>query len=343
MVYSCKNALSCLTCIVAFYIILTCFYSSQCFADNHPVISGFTITKTISISASSSVEKGVSGEPLSITIPLKRVGRLFLIEAKIDNEVGDFVFDSGSSKLVLNRTYFRKYMIISDDEGGGVTGTTGRIDRAIVKRLQISDLSFENVMADVIDLGHIENRRGVKILGLFGLSLIKNFELVIDLNHNELHLYRLDKNGNRLDTHDKQPVPDAREKISEYRNILFVKAKIGGKVLNFCLDTGAESNVLSSFSPKKVMNSVTILRRSELTASGSQGSEVLYGTINDFMFADKIMTNMQTIITSLQNMSDSYGVDIDGMLGYDFFSQGEICINMVRNEIGIRFTKPEKH
>jgi len=34
------------------------------------------------------------GDFLSITIPLKRVGRLFLIEANIDNQVGNLIFDT---------------------------------------------------------------------------------------------------------------------------------------------------------------------------------------------------------------------------------------------------------
>ena len=338
----CTKTPSRLISIALFFFITGFIISFQCFSEDHLSTPCFIITKTISITALPSSEKGISGEPLSVTIPLKRIGHLFLIEVKIDNEVGDFVFDSGSAKLVLNRTYFRKYMMINADEGGGVTGSTRGFGQTKVRKLQISGLTFENSMADVLDLGHIENRRGVKILGLFGFSLIKNLELVIDLNHNELHLYRVDKNGNRLDLREKRQKPDVMEKISEYHNILFVKAKIGGKVLNFCLDTGAESNVLDSFSPKKVLSAVTIQRRSELTGSGSQGAEVLYGTINDFMFAEKKMTNMQTIITSLQNMSDSYGVAIDGMLGYDFFSQGEICINLAKNEMGIRFAKTEK-
>jgi hypothetical protein len=300
------------------------------------------IQQTISIIAYPSLEKNAAGDPVSVVIPLKRVGRLFLIEAKIENETGNFVFDSGSSKFVLNRTYFRKYVTTGADEGGGVTGSFKGVGKIRVKKLEVSGLFFDGIMADVTDLGHIENRRGVKILGLFSLGLFKNMEMVIDLNKNELRLFRIDKGGNRIDPSGKPSLPDVKEKISEYRNIFFVKATIGGKVLNFCLDTGAESNVLSSYSPKKVMSAVTITRRSALTGSGSGGADVLYATINDFTFANRKINNMQTIITSLESMSEAYGVVIDGMLGYDFFIQGEVSINLVKNEIGIVFTKGGK-
>src|SRR5512138_3041409 len=47
------------------------------------------------------------------TIPLKRAGRLFMIEVVIDGITGNLIFDTGASKLVLNSTYFRNSWTIS--------------------------------------------------------------------------------------------------------------------------------------------------------------------------------------------------------------------------------------
>jgi predicted aspartyl protease len=310
-------------------------------AEDHD-ITGSSIVKTLTIPGMSVKYSGLSGTIESITIPLKRAGRLFLLEAHIDNESGNFIFDTGAADLVLNSTYFRKYMTMDLEEGGGVTGTSGKVRRTKVKRLMVAELSFENITADVVDLGHIENRRGFKIFGLFGLSLIKEFELVIDLNHNQLHLFRLDKAGNRLNTKLDAFKADLVRKVEEYHNVIFVKAKIGGKILDFCLDTGAESNVLNSDASRKVLNTVTILRRSDLKGVGSGDSEVLFGTLNDFELGDKKVSDMQTIITSLDAMSQSYGFPIDGMLGFDFFEKGEICVNLVKQEMKICFNKGDK-
>jgi len=273
-----------------------------------------------------------------VVIPLKRAGRLFLMEARIDNQVGNFIFDTGSSKLVLNKTYFRKFIVMDEEEAGGVTGSTGGIGRTTVKSLEIADLHFSNLSADVTSLGHIEDRRGIKILGLVGLSLLKDMEIVVDLNHNELHLFRLDKKGNRLGSSTQKKV-DLTHKVTEYNNILIVKATIGGKQLDFCLDSGAESNVLSSYSSKSVLGTVTILKRSDMVGVASGQTDVLYGMMNDFNLGERRFPTMRTIITSLHQMSKSYGMVIDGMLGYDFFSQGVIYLNLVRNEMGICFSK----
>jgi predicted aspartyl protease len=241
---------------------------------------------------------------------------------------------------VLNKTYFRKYLSSEGGAAGGVTGSTASVGHIRIKRVDIAGLGYDNLQADVTSLGHIENRRGVKILGLFGFSMLRNLEIVIDLNRSELRLFRIDKSGNRISPVRRGKF-DIIQKIEQRQDVLFVQAKIGGKMLDFCLDTGAESNVLNSFSPKKVLSTVSVQRRSGLVGAGTARSEVLYGVMNDFTFGDHRMADMQTIITSLENMSESYGFPIDGMLGYDFFSQGEICVNMVKKELGVWLAKKE--
>jgi len=312
------------------------------FAGTGQAEPAYRINHTITISGVKSGNTGPMGELESVIIPLKRVGRLFLIEGKIDNLTGNFLFDTGAARLVLNSTYFRKYISVNDESGGGITGSTDGVLRTSVRKLDVGGLLYTDVSADVTGLGHIENRRGVKILGLFGVGMLNGLEMVIDINHNELRLYRLDKTGNRLSHLKNEFKADVTEKVEMYHNILFVKARIGGKILDFCLDTGAESNVLNSFAPKKVLSTVTILRRSDLMGVGSGEAEVLLGNLNDFFLGEHPIANMQTIIASLDALSASYGYPIDGMLGYDFFEKGEICINLVKNELKISFSKSGK-
>ena len=300
----------------------------------------YVINSTISFIVSGSSGSGTSANPDEITIPLKRAGRLLLMEARIDDETGNFIFDTGSSKLVLNNTYFRKYVSIESGNSGGITGAVASVRQTRVSRIRISGLSYDNVMADLADLGHIENRRGVKILGLVGFSLLKNMEIVIDVSHNELHLYRLDKNGNRISSGSTEFRADISRKVQMYQDVLFVNSEINGKILSFCLDTGAESNVISSGSPRRVMNTISITGRSGLVGSGRTSAETLYGTLNDFAMGGHQIPRMQTIITNLDNMSAAFGFTIDGMLGYDFFEKGQICINLVRMEMKVCFDKP---
>jgi hypothetical protein len=313
-------------------ILLPCVIS---LAGNREGTSGKVplVVEGISFSASSINDR--QGNFIGVTIPLKQAGRLLLLEGTIDNVTGNFILDTGASGLVLNKTYFRNFMTFDDEEGGGVTGSTEAVSRTRVKRLAISELIFTNISADVIPLGHIENRRGVKILGLFGMSLFKNLEMVIDIRRNELQIFRLDKYGTRLGSATPAVKYDIIQKIEEIQHVMFVKAVIGGKILDFCLDTGAESNVISIDCGKKVLGTVTITRRSNLNGVGEGREEVLYGTLNEFMLSNRQMAPMETILCSLVSMSQKYGFPIDGMLGYDFFMKGKIYLNLVKKEMGI--------
>jgi len=281
------------------------------------------------------------GDFQSITIPLKRAGRLFLIEARIDDQVGNLVFDTGASGLVLNKTYFRKYAGFEKPGGAGVTGSFDKISRIVVRRIDISGLYYEDVAADVTDLGHIENRRGVKILGLFGLNMIDNFEIIFNAGKNELQLNRIDKQGNILNTGLAALKFDFTQKIEKQNNVLLIKGSIGDKALNFCLDTGAESNVISSHVSKKVMSTIQINRRTNLGGAGSQAVEVLYGTMKEFEFGSHQFGSMETVVTNLDAMSEAYGCSIDGMLGYDFWLKGIFRINFGKSEISFSLVKGE--
>ena len=280
-----------------------------------------------------------SVEPLgdfkSVTIPLKRAGRLFLLEARIGDQTGNFVFDTGASKLVLNRTYFRKDLTPVDEPAGGITGNIDGVFQTRVQKLELTELYYENLVADVINLGQIENRRGVKILGLFGMGLFRGLEMVIDLKRGELHLYRIDREGRRLSTDSGRLKTDLTSSIKEAGGVVFVQACLGGKNLDFCLDTGAEANVLSNTTSEKVLGTVTITRRSGLTGSGSNESQVLYGTMTDFFLSKHPMHPMQTMITDLESLAMAYNYPLSGVLGYDFFEKGIVSINLVKKELGI--------
>lgn len=275
----------------------------------------------------------------SVVIPLKRAGRLLLIEAKVDGEAGNLVFDTGASGVVFNSTYFRSHVKSGGANSTGITGAIGTTEQVTIDKIEFANLVYTKVRADMTNLGHIENRRGMKILGLLGFSLIRDFEIVIDSRRNQLKLYRINKSGDRIVPPTAPFRPDYGQKIVAESNILLLQGKIGGRNLNFCFDTAAETNVISSYANKNVLGTLTITRRSGLHGAGSAGSEVLFGRMNDFVMGNKQISGMETIISNLETLCEAYGTKIDGMLGFNFMEQGVICINFVKKQFGIQFLK----
>lgn len=289
-----------------------------------------------------SVSNEALGSSNSIIIPLKRAGKLILIEAKIDSLEGNLILDTGSMKLVLNSIYFRSGRNARSSVSGGITGKVQSVSKNRVKRLQISDIYYENIDADMVDLGHLESVRNIKILGFFGLSLLKDFEIVIDLQANVLELHRVDFNGNRFNIEMIRPPLDISLPIYNNNGILLIQAKINKGSYTFCLDTGAESNVLNSNLPDRALNTLTLTRRSLLRGAGNEKVEVIHGIMNDFSIGKHRIHGMQTMVTNLKAMSDAYGIEIDGMLGCDFFEQGIVYLDMKNKQLGIQFFKKEK-
>jgi hypothetical protein len=271
----------------------------------------------------------------SMVIPLKRAGNLILIEAIIDSIPGNLILDSGSGALLLNSMYFRKGRTSGELIAGGVTGSTGTVSRIRVNQLQISEMIFSNVEADVTDLGHLESARNIRVLGLIGLELFGDMETVIDLQNNVMELHRLNFRGNRMSQNPFHVRPDIRVPIRIESGVVFVDAMVGSRRLTFCLDTGSEINALGNHLPNQVLGSLNIIRRASIRGVGARQVEVIYAEMNDFSISNVKLEGMNTIITNLSSMSHSYGLRIDGMLGCDFIEKGIIYINPRKRQMDI--------
>src|ERR1035437_10528097 len=95
----------------------------------------------------------------ALTIPLKRVGNLFLIDAVVDNQTGNLIFDTGAMGLVLNRTYYRDHVVSDRHYANGVNGAISDVSFVNIDKIKFSELTFTNNRAELTDLGHIENKR----------------------------------------------------------------------------------------------------------------------------------------------------------------------------------------
>lgn len=274
----------------------------------------------------------------SMTIPLKRAGNLILIDAVVDSLEGNLIFDSGSSQLLLNAVYFRNQKNAGMQRSGGITGKLNSVGKAVVNNLWMADLEYRHLQADVADLGHIEQLRNARVLGLFGFTMFDGYEVVLDLENSIMELHMLDRNGART---GKSAVGAFCVELPFKREagVLFIEARLAGRRGLYCIDTGAETNVLSNDLPSKMLNSLTVLRRIRLRGTGAQGAEALLCVMNDFSLSKHDFSGMQALITNLRHMKNAYGIEFDGMLGCDFLEKGVFHFNLANNKLGINFER----
>jgi predicted aspartyl protease len=271
-----------------------------------------------------------------VVLPLKRAGNLVLLEAQVNGIPGNLILDSGSSSLVLNSIWFtEEARPMAAFTAGGITGSTGKMSRMIVDNIRIQDMNFARVEANVSDLGHIESARNVRVLGFFGLSLFRDYEMVLDLRNNVLELHRLNFRGNRVNRTHQPPRFDISMPVRVESDVVFLEAGIRNSRLTFCLDTGAESNVIGSELPSRVMVSITVNGRSTLLGAGSRQTEVLHGVLDELTLQKTTFRQMQVLVTNLNTMSSYFGIPVHGMLGCEFLEKGVFHINIKRQTLGI--------
>jgi Aspartyl protease len=281
--------------------------------------------------------QNLTADSVSCVIPFSRAGNLILIKAKADTTEGNFILDTGAPGLVLNITYFRDYTATHEvnEEQSGITGGVSS-----VKKTQINNFSFDCIKAgvvpaDLVNLGHIENARAVRIFGLIGLSLLKRFEMIIDYENSLLYLNRVSKkevykSPLLKDTSSYSIVP-----IEIWNNKIVTRTTMAGKKLRFIIDSGAESNVLDSRLPNKIFENVEILRRIQLTGAGDKKVEALYGNLSNLVIGNQNMGSLPVIITNLEKTCLADNSCIDGILGFDFLSLHKIGFNFVNNKMYI--------
>ena len=273
-----------------------------------------------------------SGEFKQLTIPIRRANNLLIVEAEVDGQKGNFILDLGAPYLVLNEMYFRDYDRVEGLMAGTMTDVAA-VNRTRVERLSIRSLYYQDIQADVVDLSHIENKRGVKVLGLLGMSLFRELEMEFDVANGQIIVYQLEENGNRLVERESKGTLLLSTPIQLRNNIILINAEIGGKKLKFCFDTAAEINVIDQNVPNKVLESMEITDRILLSGASSNQVEVFAGVMKEVTIQETTISPMRTIMTDMSNMQTGYGYPIDGMLGYEFITQGRLIINFRKKEL----------
>ncbi len=293
----------------------------------------------ISISIDAIQQQPFASNINSCIIPFTLAGKLIVIQGRADSMQGNFILDTGAPNLVLNNTYFRNYIIATSntDQEASITGIGEQAKRITVKQFQLGTLDYSRTIADVLSLGHLEDSRQIKILGLIGVSMFTDCELIIDFQQRQIHLYRMSRKERNTYIH---PMLAAHPKVTEMpfelrENRILLSTKIAGRNLQFAVDYAAESNVIDSRLPEKILDSIDVTGRVLLTGTGSKKIEAITGTISGISVGDLQLRGMPVVITNLENTCFGTLMCINGVLGYDFLSGYTLVFNFVRRKLYI--------
>jgi hypothetical protein len=272
-------------------------------------------------------------------IPFSRAGNLIIVRAKVDTVEGNFILDTGSPHLVLNITYFRDYPSThpQSEDKQGITGSVENVLQTTVSSFSFGDLKEYRLNADLVNLGHIENRKGIRILGLIGMELLSKYEMIIDFEKNLIYLHLVSRKKSSSYQHEMLNDTTAyySSSIEMKDGRVIVRTEIAGKKIRLIVDSGAETNILDSRLPDNVFDEVTISSRIVLTGIGDKKVEALRGNLSAIIIGGQRAENLPVLITNLEKTCFSYGGCVDGVLGFDFLSLKKIGFNFVKRKMYI--------
>ena len=273
----------------------------------------------------------------SCIIPFTKSGNLILIKAKADTLEGNFILDTGAPYLVLNLIYFRDYpvSVAADQHQTSVSGTSDMISKTVVREFSFGSINHYRIDADLIDLGHIENSKGVKILGLIGLSLLAQCEMIIDYSKSLIYLHRIGrKEASRYKSDQlKDEATYVTIPIDIKENKLIAQTQMAGKKLNFVLDSGAESNILDSRLSTKIFENVDITGRTNIRGTDNSVVEALHGNVKNMKIGNENIGILPVLVTNLERTCFSLNSCVNGVLGFDFLPLQKIGFNFVTRKM----------
>jgi len=238
---------------------------------------------------------------------------------------------------VLNITYFRNYHSTPADDRNGIAGGISSAVQTTVPDFSFGSKHFYQTAADLISLGHIEDAKKVKVLGLIGVAFFTRAEMIIDYEKSLIYLHFLP--SKKADNYKTEMLKDSSAystvPIDIIENKIVAYTQLAGRKLKFIIDTGAESNVLDTRLPNKVFENVTITRRTSITGAGNKKIEALYGDIKNMKMGTQDIGSLPVIVTNLENACISSICCVDGMLGFDFLSLHKIGFNFVKHQMYI--------
>jgi hypothetical protein len=320
-----------------FPLLLVVFLFSFKSSNNHsPIIASFSNASFSKMTNEEIPEILFRDDSSSCVIPFNKIGNLIIIKGRVDSVEGNFILDTGSPHLVLNVIYFRNYPVtVSNDHQTSVSGIEAQVNSTQIRQFSFGTLNYYWEKADLIDMGHIENSKGVKILGLLGLSLIQQCEIIIDYSKSLIYIHRIARKEAK--TYKSEQLKDESSYSTIPLEILdqkvVAKTEMGGRKLQFILDSGSETNILDSRLPKKIFEHVDITGRLNIRGTGNTIVEALQGNLTGMTMGTHDMGSLPVLITNLEKTCFSVQSCINGVLGLEFLPLQKIGFNFVTRKM----------
>lgn len=264
------------------------------------------------------------------SVPFQLEGKLIIIQATVDGQIGNFILDTGISDLLLNSRYFEGDQ--TEERFDGLNGQGGAIELSRPP-VQIGDQSWGRVNARIVSMSALERSKDIRIHGLLGTYIFRKFTLLIDYRKRELQMYPLDRKGENS-TFAQGLLPDEVLAFKYKGGTPLIDLQVGGIALKLTLDTGAEVNLFANKYLEQLGSFIKQRRQQRFYGFGNEGQKATFASLSGVQTSLRKVAEMNTAFASLDHYNRHViGPKTDGILGYEFLQQFRVAFNFKKREV----------
>ena len=241
------------------------------------------------------------------------VNNLIVVRAELGGVRGNYIFDTGSTGLVLNADH-QPAVKRGQNSILGASTSTESLQKHIAK-FQFGNITKRNFSAACLSLAHIELSMNMHIDGLIGMEILHGSAIIIDYDSQMLML---------ADPINDYSGADIILDISFISGIPVVKSMLNGQSLNLAIDFGATSSILDNSTAEHL--DLEIIEQIDLLTASGKTSALNKVRCNNLLLGSSFQFDTKAIIMDLSHLQ-SKNQSIHGIVGLDLLHAGRVLLN----------------
>jgi hypothetical protein len=292
----------------------------------------------------------LKGNKRRVNISFKLINNLVVIPVKVNNSsTMNFILDSGVKTTLITRLYYSDSLELNEAHKIEIAGlgVGSKIEALQSKGNEISLNGIEGNNQDILvlaeDVFDLSSRMGMKIHGIIGYAIFKNFVVQINYTTKVLTLYRPDYKLPKRRRTAEYPLHIEANKAYVYANI---KQHNGDSVnVKLVLDTGA-SNTVSLYLPSNDKITLPPKVMEAYLGRGLSGDiNGKIGRLASFNLGKFQLLNLPASYPDVEAIQAALNVsNRNGNLGSDILSRFKVVIDYPQNRLLLlpnrKFKKP---
>ena len=178
------------------------------------------------------------------TSPFVAVDGLPFVKATIDGRSGYFLFDTGSSCLLLSKKYYKPAVMPGNPGISATVNGISRPDGALpIRSLEWGSLHAKDLIGELHDFSRMEHPEITPLLGAISHKEIKNSSVAFDWKRRTIQVFPTQHDGSRKALPGEGPAT-VTIPFTYFLHMPLLNAQIGSKNYGLLFDSGAQMDIL---------------------------------------------------------------------------------------------------